>query len=67
MTFTIQASKDGETVQTMRISPTITVAKARSLQKSGWQVHIIDSDGRRYGPNRFDQILSFDRKVPIRF
>jgi hypothetical protein len=29
--FTIHASKDGESIQTVRIGPTVTVAKARSL------------------------------------
>jgi hypothetical protein len=67
MTFTIHASKDGETVQTVRICPTVTVAKARELSKSGWHVHITDADGHRYGPNTFDELLRFDRKAPIRF
>jgi hypothetical protein len=43
------------------------VAKANSLTRSGWDVHITDSDGRRYGATRFNEILSFDRKAPIRF
>jgi hypothetical protein len=66
--FTIHASKDGESTQTVRIGPTVTVAKARSLSKLGWQVHIIDFDGRRYGPDKFDDLLSFDlRPAPIKF
>lgn len=60
--FTIHAAKDGESIQTVRIGPTVTVAKARSLSKSGWQVHITDSDGQQYQPHAFDQLLSFDRK-----
>jgi hypothetical protein len=67
MAFTIHASKDGETVQTVRIGPTVTVAKARELSKSGWQVHITDADGQQYGPDAFDELLRFDRKPPIRF
>jgi hypothetical protein len=67
MTFTIHASKDGESVQTARIGPTVTVAKARELSKAGWQVHITDADGHQYGPDRFDELLRFDRKQPIRF
>ena len=31
--FTIHASKDGETSQTVRLGPTISVAKARELAK----------------------------------
>ena len=64
--FTIHASKDGEWVETQGTSPTLTVAKANALHKSGWDVHISDSD-RRYGPARFNEILSFDRKRPIKF
>jgi hypothetical protein len=59
--FTIHASKNGETSETQRSSPTITVAKARTLYKSGWRVHIADAKGRQYGPAEFDEILKFDR------
>ena len=48
--FTIHASKDGDWVETQDTSPTLTVAKANTLHKTGWDVHITDSDGRRYGP-----------------
>ena len=65
--FTIHASKDGETSQTVRIGPTITVTKARELTKHGWQVHITDADGHQYGPEKFDELLRFDRKPPIKF
>jgi hypothetical protein len=59
--FTVHASKDGEASETLRTSPTITVAKARALFKSGWRVHIADATGRKYGPAEFDEILKFDR------
>jgi hypothetical protein len=59
--FTVHASKNGETSETQRTSPTITVAKARTLFKSGWRVHIADAKGRKYGPAEFDEILKFDR------
>jgi len=65
--FTIHASKDGKWVETEQTSPTLTVAKANTLLKAGWDVHIMDSDRRRYGPTRFKEILSFDRKSPIKF
>lgn len=61
MTFTIRASKDGQTIETVRIGPTATVAKARGLFKTGWTVEIIDQDGAVYAPSEFDQLLSFDR------
>lgn len=67
MTFTIRASKDGQTIETVRIGPTATVAKARGLFKTGWMVEIVDSDGSIYAPSEFDQLLSFDRlKSPRR-
>ena len=65
--FVIHASKDGETTQTVRLGPTITVAKARELAKYGWQVHITDANGHQYGPEKFHELLRFDRKPPIRF
>jgi hypothetical protein len=60
-TFTIHASRDGETIEAARTSPTMTVAKARALLNDGWQVHITDTNGRRYQPETFEQVLSFDR------
>jgi hypothetical protein len=59
--FTVHASKDGETNEVHQNSPTLTVAKARGLFKSGWQVHVADSAGRHYAPSEFDEILKFDR------
>jgi hypothetical protein len=66
--LTIHASKDGESIETVVAGPTMAVAKARTLSKSGWQVHITDSDGRVFQPDKFDQLLSFDHiRPPIRF
>jgi len=65
--FTVHARKDDHWVETQDMSPTLAVAKANSLQKTGWDAHIVDSYGRRYGPRRFHEILSFDRKPPIKF
>ena len=59
VTFTIRASRDGETMELVRLG-------ARGLFKTGWMVQIIDSDGLTYAPSEFDQLLSFDRvKSPI--
>ena len=66
-TLMVYASKDGNRISTTFTSPTLTVAKANSLYKSGWDVQIVDSYDRRYGPRRFHEILSFDRRPPIRF
>lgn len=41
--FTVYASKNGGSVQTVRISPAMTVAKACALQDEGWMVHVTDA------------------------
>jgi hypothetical protein len=58
--FTISSSKNGETSEVQLTSPTLTVAKARMLFKSGWQVHITDAAGRQFAPSEFDDVLKFD-------
>lgn len=60
--FTVHASKSGGSVQTVRISPAMTVAKACALQDEGWMVHITDVQGRRFDPVDFDLVLALDRK-----
>jgi hypothetical protein len=42
--FTIHASKAGETIETVLMGPTMSVAKARILSNLGWK--ITDPDGR---------------------
>jgi hypothetical protein len=59
--FTVHASKNGEINELQQNSPTLTVAKARGLFKTGWKVQIADSAGRQYAPSEFDEILKFDR------
>jgi hypothetical protein len=58
--FTITSSKDGETSEVQLTSPTLTVAKARMLFKSGWRVHITNAAGRQFAPSEFDEVLKFD-------
>jgi hypothetical protein len=58
--FTIISSKDGETGELQLTSPTLTVAKARMLFKSGWRVHITNAAGRQFAPSEFDEVLKFD-------
>jgi hypothetical protein len=58
--FTISSSKDGKTDEFELTSPTLTVAKARMLFKSGWRVHVTNAAGRQFAPSEFDQILKFD-------
>ncbi len=58
--FTISSSKNGETSEVQLNSPTLTVAKARMLFKSGWRVHITNAAGRQFAPSEFDEVLKFD-------
>jgi hypothetical protein len=53
MTFAVHASKNGQSVVTVRISPDATVDKVRLLESFGWQVHITDSAGRQFGVSDF--------------
>ncbi|MBR1153719.1 hypothetical protein [Bradyrhizobium sp. JYMT SZCCT0428] len=57
MTFTIHASKDEHIAQTLRLDPLVAVTKARSLLDVGWEVHITDTAGQRYPPDKFDDLL----------
>ena len=58
MTFTIHASKNGQSVTTVRIIPAVAVDKARVLEGLGWQVHVTDSAGHQFGPSDFDRLSS---------
>lgn len=58
--FTISSSKDGETATVQMTSPTLTVARARMLFKSGWRVQVTNAAGRQFAPSEFDDILKFD-------
>jgi hypothetical protein len=56
----VHASKHRKSKRTLYISPALAVSKARELFKAGWQVHVIDADGRMFHPNQFDQLLRFE-------
>jgi hypothetical protein len=58
--FTISSSKDGESAEVQLTSPTLTVARARMLFKSGWRVQVTNAAGRQFAPSEFDEILKFD-------
>ena len=58
MTFTIHASKNGQSVVTVRITPVVAVEKARVLESLGWQVHITDLAGHQFDPLDFDRLSS---------
>ena len=63
MTYAIHASRDGQSVSTIRISPIAAIDKARLLERLGWRVHITDSAGRQFGPSDFYQLLLIDRET----
>ena len=63
----VHASKDGESIRTLFTSPVLAVAKARGLFKTGWQVHIVDADGRLFHSEKFDRLLRFDPKPAPKF
>jgi hypothetical protein len=63
MTFAIHASKNGQSIVTIRISPAVAVAKARVLERSGWQVHVTDSAGHQVRPLDFDRLSSLPRET----
>ena len=56
--FTIHASKNGQTITTVRIGPMVCVEKAKTLLGEGWQVHITSAVGHRYGPDEFNQLAA---------
>jgi hypothetical protein len=58
--FTISSSKNGETREMQLTSPTLAVARARMLFKSGWRVQITNAAGRQFAPSEFDDVLKFD-------
>lgn len=57
---TIYYSRNGEEAEAYYPSPTLTVAKARILLKSGHAVYVVDSKGNRFLPEDFDRLLAFD-------
>jgi hypothetical protein len=63
----VHASKGAESTRMLFTSPVLAVAKARGLSKAGWQVHVVDSDGRIFHLEKLDQLLRFDRKPSIKF
>ncbi len=61
MTYAIHASRDGQSVVTIRIIPAVAVDKARALERLGWQVHVTDSDGHQFNPMDFNRLLLLSR------
>jgi hypothetical protein len=58
MTYAIHASREGQSIVTIRISPVVAADKARTLERLGWLVHVTDSTGHRFAPADLDRISS---------
>ncbi len=54
----LHASKNGQSVVTVRISLAVAVDKARVLESLGWQVHVTDLAGHQFTPSEFDWLSS---------
>ena len=61
LTYAIHASKNGQSVVTIRITPIAAVDKARLLERLGWQVHITDSAGYHFDSLDFNRLSLMDR------
>jgi hypothetical protein len=56
--FTIQASKNAQTITTVRIRPAVCVEKAKALLREGWRVYITNAAGHQFGSDAFDQLVA---------
>ena len=65
MTYAIHASRNGQSVVTIRIRPDAAVDKARLLESFGWKVHITDSAGRQFVVSDFDRFLWISRETAL--
>jgi hypothetical protein len=64
----VHASNDGqESKRELYTSPVIAVAKGRGMFKAGWQIHIVEPDGRVFHREKFDLLLKFTLKPAIKF
>ena len=61
----VRASKQGDSSRILFARSVLAHAKARGLLKTGWEVHVTDSDGRVFQPDRLDDLLKLDRKKKL--
>ena len=57
MTYAIHASRNGQSVVTVRINTIAAVDKARLLERLDWRVHITNSTGHQFDSRDFDRLL----------
>jgi hypothetical protein len=58
LAYQIVAVRENETVKCERISVLIAIAKARVWISEGWQVVIMDDEGKTLEPSEFDKLLA---------
>lgn len=58
MGYKMVAKRENETVTCEGGSVLVAVAKARVWTSEGWQVTVVDGDGKTLEPAEFDQILA---------
>ena len=58
LSYKMVAERDNETVRIQRASALVVVAKARVWASEGWQVKIIDANGRMFALADFDSLLA---------
>ena len=63
MTYAIHASRDGQSVVTVRISPIAAVDKARLLERMDWRVHITNLAGHQFDPQTLIDFCSWLPKL----
>jgi hypothetical protein len=58
MTYKIVAQKDDTTVRSERKSLLIAAAKARIWAEEGWDVSVIDSEGKKLDRAELDELFA---------
>jgi hypothetical protein len=66
VTFIVQASRDEDTVTTVRLSVVVAITKGRALAEEGWRVFITGPDGVSYYPAEFEKLLSLNPALQSR-
>jgi len=58
LAYKMIAERENETVRVERQSRLIIVAKARVWASEGWNVVILDGEGKSYEPAEFEKLLA---------
>lgn len=62
MPYIIVAHRNGERIETARITLGISVAKAQMLRNEGWQVYIFDLTETAFPPISFEQLPALNHE-----